>query len=89
MDQGSGLQGVLLRLRIHFGGGEFAQFLIDQREQFIRSLRIALLNGPEYAGDFAHGLLLPNFAAPRQKIDHCDPLSGVNRPMVQIYSCSW
>jgi hypothetical protein len=39
----------------HPGSGELAQFLIDQREQFVSGLRITLLEGRQDARDIAHG----------------------------------
>ena len=45
---------MFLGLVPHFCGGQFAELLIDQRQQFIGSLWIAYFNGSEYAGDLAH-----------------------------------
>jgi len=42
VNQGCGLQGVTRSLPSHFVGGQFAQFLIDQREQFLGRLGIAV-----------------------------------------------
>ena len=39
----------------HPDGGEFAQFSIDQREQFLGSLSVALLHSVENASDVTHG----------------------------------
>jgi hypothetical protein len=51
VDQGCGLEGLPQSLPSHFVRGQFPQFLIDQREQFIRSLRIAACVGFENASD--------------------------------------
>jgi hypothetical protein len=49
-----GLQGLSGFLMGHPDDGEFAQFLIDQREQLISRCRIARINGAEQLGDFGH-----------------------------------
>jgi len=55
MNQGGGLQGLPGSLTGHPGSGEFAKLLVNEREQFIRGLGVALLDGLEDAGDVAHG----------------------------------
>jgi hypothetical protein len=54
MHQRRGLQGLPRRFAGHFVRGQPAQFLVNQREQFVRGLRVALLNGVKDAGDIAH-----------------------------------
>ena len=49
-----GLQGLSGFFIGHSDDGEFAQFLIDEREQLLCGLGIALLKGIEDLGDFAH-----------------------------------
>jgi hypothetical protein len=55
VDECGGLQGVPGILPRHLGGGELAEFLINEREQFLCSLRLALLDGIQEACDVAHG----------------------------------
>ena len=55
VNQGGGLEGMTWSLPSHFVCGQFAQFLINQRKQFIRSGRIALPQGFENAGNVVHG----------------------------------
>ena len=43
----------------HFGCGQPAQFLIDQRQDLGSGLGIAVMNGVEETGDVAHGAVLP------------------------------
>jgi len=38
--------------------GEFAEFLIDHRKQFIGSFGVAMLDGVEHLRDIAHGFSL-------------------------------
>src|SRR6266699_3264298 len=54
VNQGGGLEGVTWSLPSHFVRGQFPQFLIDQRQQFLRGLLIAARHGFENAGDVAH-----------------------------------
>ncbi len=55
MHQGRRLQSLAGHFVGHLVRGKFAQFLVNQREQFVRSPPIAVLNGFEDARDFAHG----------------------------------
>ena len=54
MDEGCGLEGLAWGLVGHPGGSEFAEFVIYQRQQFPRRLRIALLHSIEDVRDVAH-----------------------------------
>ncbi len=66
MDQRSGLKGMSGSLLGHFGGGQSPQLIIDQRQQFLGGLRIALLSRLEdtrnvaHASHFKPGLLADN-----------------------------
>src|SRR6266404_9347372 len=64
MHQGRRLQGLAWQFVGHLVRGKSAQFLVNQREQFIRSPPIAVLNGFEDARDIAHGwgTMLSSFA---------------------------
>ena len=42
----------------HLVRGEFAQLLIDERQQFLRGFGIAVLDGFEESRDVAHGARL-------------------------------
>ncbi len=53
MHQGGGLEGVTRRTVGHFIRRELAQFRIDQRQQLIGGLRIAVLDGLKNAGHVA------------------------------------
>ena len=54
MHERGGLERVPGSFISHFDRGQFAQFLIDQRQQLIRSLEITLLDGVENACDITH-----------------------------------
>src|SRR5882724_4481691 len=56
MHQRRRLQGLAWSFVGHLVRGKFAQFLIDEGEQFLCCFGIALLNGVENASDFAHAL---------------------------------
>ena len=45
VNEGSGLEGVTGGFIGHFCGSQFAEFLINQRQQFLRGLGVATLNG--------------------------------------------
>ena len=54
VDQGGGLErlaGLLLRELL---GGQLAELVVDQRQEFLGRLGIALLDGREDAGDVVH-----------------------------------
>jgi len=53
VDERRGLQRVARRFPRHFGRRQLAQFLIDQRQQFIRGLGVASLDRRENAGNVA------------------------------------
>ena len=55
MHQGRRLQGLAWHFVGHLVPGEFAQFLVNQREQLIRSITVAAVNGFQDAHDLAHG----------------------------------
>ena len=54
VDQGSRLERMADGFIRHLLRGQFAQFLIDQRQQLIRSVGVTLLHTVEDGGDFAH-----------------------------------
>ena len=54
-DQGGGLQGVPGRLLSHLDRRQFAQLLIDQRQQFCRGLGVALTDRLQKMSHVAHG----------------------------------
>src|SRR6185503_18271900 len=62
-----GLKGLSGFLIGHLGGGEFAQLCINEREQFIGRLGIALLNAVEDARDVAHKV---HTKEPRQNVEY-------------------
>jgi len=43
---------------VHQVSSQTAEFIIDQRQQFLRGLRIAPFHALQHEGDFAHGLTL-------------------------------
>jgi len=49
------LEGVTWSLPSHFVRGQFPQFLIDQRQQFLGGRLITARHGFENAGNVAHG----------------------------------
>jgi phosphoribosylaminoimidazole carboxylase (NCAIR synthetase) len=53
VDEGGGLQGLAGRFVGHLGGGQLAQILIDERQQLLGGLRVALLDPVEDKCDFA------------------------------------
>jgi hypothetical protein len=54
VNEGGGLEGLTGRFVRHPVRGQFAQFLIHQREKFISGVRIALLDGGQDLSDIAH-----------------------------------
>ncbi len=54
MHKGSGLQGLAGRFVGHTCGRQFAQFVVDQWQQLLSGLRLALLNAIEDARDLIH-----------------------------------
>jgi len=54
MDERGGLQCVARRFPVHQVGGETAEFDINQRQELLSGLRIALFHALEYASDAAH-----------------------------------
>lgn len=54
VDQRRGLQGVPARFVGHLGGGEAAQFIVDQGQKLVGSVWIAFLEGVQDSGDFVH-----------------------------------
>ena len=59
VDQGGGVQGVPGILRGHPRGSELPQLVVDQRQQLLGRLAVALLDGREDAGDVVHRLEPP------------------------------
>src|SRR5258708_3185277 len=64
MHQRRSLQGLSGRLMSQAGRGQFAQFIINQREQLFGSLGIACINRAEQLGDIGHG---PKMTKPRSE----------------------
>ncbi len=58
MHQGGSLQSLSGRQEGHFVGSESAQFLIDQREQFVSGFAVAVLDPLEDLGHIAHATKL-------------------------------
>jgi hypothetical protein len=54
VNQGRGLEGVTRSLADHLERGQFAQFLINQRKQFVCGCGIAVSQAVEHARDVAH-----------------------------------
>ena len=54
MDERGRLEGVARAFPGHFMRGQAAQFVVNQRQQFVRGLGVALLDGGENAGNVAH-----------------------------------
>ena len=54
MDQGRRLERLAGRLAGEPPGGQPAQLVVDQRQELIGRLRVALLDRREDAGDFVH-----------------------------------
>jgi len=54
VNQGRGLQGLSGRFPSHLLRRELAQLFVDQRQEFIRRLGIALINALKDDGEFAH-----------------------------------
>jgi len=57
MHEGSGLERLARRKLRHADGGEFAQLLVNEREQLLRSLRVAFEN----ERDFAHAATITTY----------------------------
>jgi hypothetical protein len=54
MNQVGGLERLTRRLLGELLGRQLAQFVIDQRQQLLAGVRIALLDGGQDARDFTH-----------------------------------
>ena len=54
MDQGRGLQRLARLLLGQPLGRELAQLVVDQRQELLRGVRVALLDGGQDAGDVTH-----------------------------------
>jgi hypothetical protein len=78
MDKFGGLQRVTGRLVSHLLAGHFAQFFINQREQFGSRLGVPLLNGLEYERNVGHSNNDPQNSAKRNK--KIAKMSGGRRP---------
>ncbi len=55
VDEGGGLEGLTRLLGGQPDGGEFAQFVVDKREQFGGGLRVSTVDGAQELGDVGHG----------------------------------
>jgi hypothetical protein len=54
VNEGGGIEGVPGGFRCHPRGREFSQLVVDQRQQLIGRLAVALLDGREDAGHVVH-----------------------------------
>jgi hypothetical protein len=52
--QRGGLEGLSRLLLSQFLGGQFPQFFVDERQELLRGVWIALFDGRQNAGDFTH-----------------------------------
>ena len=57
VDQGGGLQGLAGVLQGQPLGGQPAQLVVDERQELLRGVRVALLDGVQDARDVTHELL--------------------------------
>jgi hypothetical protein len=64
--QRSGLQGLPGIFARHFLRGKFAQLLINQGQEFIRRVLIALVNALKDDGEFAHTVMITGFHRPKE-----------------------
>src|SRR5690349_2122093 len=65
--QSSRLQRVFRPLAGHFGSSESSQLGVDQRQQFIGSLTVAVPNAIENPGDIAHPFCLSDDPSPQKQ----------------------
>ena len=56
MHERGGLEGLARRFIGHADRGQLAQFLENQRQQFVRGSGVALLDGLQHLGDLVQGL---------------------------------
>src|SRR5205814_4290994 len=64
MHERSRLQSLAWRFPGHFRCGEFAQFFVNEREQFVRSAGVTLLNAIQNSRNVAHvGALVGRFGS--------------------------
>src|SRR5215471_12087146 len=68
VNESGGLEGLASRFVGHPGGCQFAQLLIDERQEFVRGLRIASLDSRQDMSDVADASVLPDSAQPSQTI---------------------
>ena len=62
MHERGGLQGLVGRFIRHARRRQLAQFAIDQRQQFIGGLRVAVFDGLKNAGDVAQPATITRFS---------------------------
>ena len=55
MDQRCGLEGLAGRLLGHFHSGDAAELIVNQWDELIRCVRIAVVHGVKELGDVGHG----------------------------------
>jgi len=65
VNQRSGLEGLAGGFVRHPGRGQLAQLFIDQREQFVGGVGIALLDGRQDVSHIAHGSVVGGLAEAR------------------------
>src|SRR5581483_8256322 len=63
----------------HFGGGQFAQFLVNEGQEGIGALGFATVDGLEQAGDFAHGVGMEAASRARRTVMVWSLQSGAER----------
>ena len=56
MDQRCGLKSLARRLALHFGSSQAAEFLINEREKFLRGFGITVPYTVEHLCEIAHSL---------------------------------
>ena len=76
MHQRRGLQGLAGIFARHFLRGEFAQFFVHKREEFICRVRVALINALENDGEFAHAGIITGFHGRKEAQNGSRPVSS-------------
>ena len=77
VDQGRGLERLARLLLRQPLGGELAQLVVDQRQELLGRLRVALLDGREDACDVVHRREPPGTSHPRSIGPHPSPVARI------------
>ena len=84
MDQGRGLEGLARLLLGQPLGGQLAQLVVDQRQELLGGLRVAVLDGREDARDVVHRREPPGTSHPAASARTRAPSLGSPRSPARV-----